>query len=134
MAQPLPQPLNFLVLGMEQPLHKMQLHRELLFTRVTVLAWFESRLQISIRLRTDLVEQLTTSLSLKVLQRAHRLHRHLALTLWCRSKQLGCAHGLSRQQFPQFSISLLLVAAVVAVMQLVVVAPVDYSLITVAQL
>jgi hypothetical protein len=126
MAQPLPQPLNFLVLGMEQTLHKMQLHRELLCTRVTVLAWFESRSQISIRLRTDLVEQLTTSLSLKVLQRALRLHRHLVLTLWCHSKQLGCAHGLSRQQFRLFNTSLLLAVAAVAVMQPVAVAPVDY--------
>jgi hypothetical protein len=93
---------------------------------VTVLAWFESKFLTSTRLRTDLVEQLTTSLSLKVLQRAHRLHRHPALTLWCRSKQLGCAHGLSRQQFLLFNTSLLLAVVAVAVMQPAAVAPVDY--------
>jgi hypothetical protein len=39
---------------------------------------------------------------------------------------LAYAHGLSRQQFLLFSISLLQVAAVAAVMQPAAVAPVDY--------
>jgi hypothetical protein len=101
---------------------------------VTVLAWFESKFLTSIRLRTDLVEQLTTSLSLKALRHAHQQLPHLALTPWCRSKQLDCAHGLSRQQFLLFNTSLLPVVAAVVVMQLAVVALVDCLLITVAQL
>jgi hypothetical protein len=39
---------------------------------------------------------------------------------------LGCAHGLSRQQFLLFNTSLLLAVAAVAVMQPAAVAPVDY--------
>jgi hypothetical protein len=59
---------------------------------------------------------------------------HLAQTLWCLSKQLAYAHGLFLQQFLLFTTSLLLVVAAVAVMQLVVAAPVDCLLITVALL
>jgi len=47
---------------------------------------------------------------------------------------LAYAHGLSRQQFLLFNTSLLLVAAVAVVTQLVVAAPVDYLLITAEQL
>ena len=54
--------------------------------------------------------------------------------LWCLSEQLAYARGLFRQQFLLFSISLLQVAAVAAVMQLVVAVPVDYLLITAEQL
>jgi hypothetical protein len=56
---------------------------------------------------------------------------HLAQTLWCLSKQLAYAHGLFLQQFLLFTTS---VVAAVAVMQLVVAAPVDCLLITVALL
>jgi len=54
--------------------------------------------------------------------------------LWCLSEQLAYARGLFRQQFLLFSISLLQVVAVAAVMQLVVAVPVDYLLITAEQL
>jgi hypothetical protein len=105
-----------------------------LFTRVTVLAWFESRFLTSIPLLIDLVAQSTTSLSLKVRLRALRSLLHRARTLLPPLVPSGFAHGLSRQQFLLFNTSLLPVAAVVAVMRPVVVAPVVYLLITVALL
>jgi hypothetical protein len=105
-----------------------------LFTWATELVWFESRFLTSIRRQIVLVAQSTTSLLRKVLLHVLQSHRHLALTPWCLSKQLGCAHGLSRQQFLLFNTLLLLAVAVAVVMQPVAVAPVDYLLITVALL
>jgi hypothetical protein len=55
-------------------------------------------------------------------------------TLWCLSKQLAFAHGLSHRQFLLFNTSLLPAVVAVVVMQLVVAAPVDYLLITAEQL
>ena len=82
----------------------------------------------------DLAGQSTTSLSLKVQQRAIQLHLQLVAKLWCFSEQLVFAHGLSRQQFLPFNTSLLLVAVVAVVTLLVVVAQADCLPITAAQI
>jgi hypothetical protein len=82
----------------------------------------------------DLAGQSTTSLSLKVQQRAIQLRLQLVAKLWCFSEQLVFAHGLSRQLFLACITSLLLVAAVAVVTLPVVVAQADCLLITAAQL